>query len=228
MIFFLANHVSRRLIIYSYPDVNIGVCIIEDSEIHAEWLNEKLCEQEEFLVFTIDRLGLLGISSAKLHQPDIVLLDCQLPDITGIEVARKIKAYSTAIKIFALTSHTETAIIERMVADKNIDAIAIKGSDYFENTFLTSIKCVAQGGSFIDPSLLKTVRNSRKIKRLAKLTKRKFEVFIQVNIGNNDEEIARRHKSYSYGANTIRDGITIGTQRVTRPLVSPAEIMALK
>ena len=41
------------------------------------------------------------------------------------------------------------------------------------------------------------------------------------------EEVEQRHDSYSYGANTIRDGITIGTQRVTRLLVSLAEMMAL-
>ncbi len=41
------------------------------------------------------------------------------------------------------------------------------------------------------------------------------------------EDIAQSNESYSYGANTIRDGISIGTQRVTRPLVSPAEIMEM-
>ncbi len=175
---------------HGHPDTKIRIGIIEDSEIHAEWLNEQLCEQEKFSVLSIDHLGRLGIDSAKLHQPNLVLLDFQLPDITGIEVARRIKAYSTDIKTFALTSHTETAIIERIIADKNIDAIAIKGSDYFESTLLTSIKCVARGGSFIDPSLLKAVRNSGKLKGLAQLTKREFEVFIQTSVGKNDQEIA--------------------------------------
>ncbi len=41
------------------------------------------------------------------------------------------------------------------------------------------------------------------------------------------EDIEQSNESYSYGANTIRDGISIGTQRVTRPLVSSAEIMEM-
>ena len=41
------------------------------------------------------------------------------------------------------------------------------------------------------------------------------------------EDIEQSNESYSYGANTIRDGISIGAQRVTRPLVSPAEIMEM-
>lgn len=41
------------------------------------------------------------------------------------------------------------------------------------------------------------------------------------------EDIEQSQESYSYGANTVRDGISIGTQRLTRPLVSPAEVMEL-
>lgn len=41
------------------------------------------------------------------------------------------------------------------------------------------------------------------------------------------EDIEQSMESYSYGANTIRDGISIGTQRVSRPLVSSAEIMEM-
>ena len=42
------------------------------------------------------------------------------------------------------------------------------------------------------------------------------------------EDVEQSNESYSYGANTIRDGISIGTQRMTRPLVSPSEIMEME
>lgn len=41
------------------------------------------------------------------------------------------------------------------------------------------------------------------------------------------EDIEQSSESYSYGSNTIRDGITIGSQRSSRPLVSSAEIMEM-
>lgn len=41
------------------------------------------------------------------------------------------------------------------------------------------------------------------------------------------EDIEQSNESYSYGANAIRDGISVGTHRVTRPLVSAAEIMEM-
>ncbi|STX55681.1 conjugative transfer protein TraD [Legionella beliardensis] len=43
-----------------------------------------------------------------------------------------------------------------------------------------------------------------------------------------EEEIEESRENYSYGANSIRDGISLGSQRVTRPIVSYPQIMELK
>jgi type IV secretory pathway TraG/TraD family ATPase VirD4 len=42
-----------------------------------------------------------------------------------------------------------------------------------------------------------------------------------------DEEIDDTRENYSYGANSIRDGISLGKNRITRPLVTYPEIMGL-
>ncbi len=94
------------------------------------------------------------------------------------------------IKNFALTAHTEISIIERIINDKNIDALAIKGSHYFEVNFLSAIIHVLEGGTYLDPSLLKNLRESKNSNGLDKLTKREFEVFIQSNAGKADDRIA--------------------------------------
>lgn len=43
-----------------------------------------------------------------------------------------------------------------------------------------------------------------------------------------EEEIEESRENYSYGANSIRDGISLGSQRVTRPIVSYPEILELQ
>ncbi|HHT0594799.1 TPA: type IV conjugative transfer system coupling protein TraD [Legionella anisa] len=43
-----------------------------------------------------------------------------------------------------------------------------------------------------------------------------------------EEEIEESRENYSYGANSIRDGISLGSQRVTRPIVAYPEILELK
>lgn len=168
----------------------IKISIIEDSEIHREWLNIELSGNENLQVVSADVTGKKGIESVRAHKPAMVLLDFQLEDMTGLEVSKRIKAYLPEVKMFALTAHTEISIIERIIDDKNIDALAIKGSHYFEENFLSSINYVLAGGSYLDPSLLKKLRESNSLNGLSKLTKREFEVFIQKNSGKADEKIS--------------------------------------
>lgn len=168
----------------------ILISLIEDSEMHIEWLKSQLNNHERFNLVSVDSLGRKGIESIKKYTPDIVLLDFQLIDITGIEVAKRIKHSFSKIKIFAFTAHSDLAIVERMIIDKNIDAIAIKGSQYFENNLLSSIEHVANGDSYLDPSVLKMLRNRKDFDVLNKLTGKEFEVFIHTSSGKNDTKIA--------------------------------------
>lgn len=109
----------------------IKISIIEDSEIHREWLKMKLADEINIdAVVSIDRFGRDGIESVKHYKPDVVLLDFQLEDMTGLEVAKRLKIHDPKIRVFALTAHTEALIIQRIISDKNIDAIAIKGSPW--------------------------------------------------------------------------------------------------
>ncbi len=166
------------------------ISIIEDSEIHRAWLITELSDCDKLEVISSDRFGRKGVESVKYYKPDIVILDFQLEDMTGLEVSKRIKSHNCEIKIFGLTAHTETSIIERIIDDKNIDAIAIKGSYYFETNFLSAITHVINGGAYLDPSLLKSLRESRNSSRLNKLTRREFEIFIQSSSGKSDDKIA--------------------------------------
>ena len=53
---------------------------------------------------------------------------------------------------------------------------------------------------------------------MAKLTSREL----------GEEEVEDTRENYSYGANSIRDGISLGKNRLTRPLVTYPEIMNMK
>jgi len=166
------------------------VSIIEDSAIHREWLKAQIEECNLLEIISVDQTGKSGIESIKRINPQIVLLDFQLADMTGLEVAKRIKAYNEDVKIFMLTAHAEAFIISRIIGDKNIDALAIKGSHYFELNFMAAIKYVLSGGTYLEPSVLDKIRQAKHQIGLSELTKREFELFIQINIGKSDQKIA--------------------------------------
>lgn len=168
----------------------IKISIIEDSEIHTAWLATEIMDDNSLEIVSTDMSGRKGIESVKFHKPDLVILDFQLEDMTGLEVAKRIKMQNETTKIFMLTAHTEISILERIISDKNIDAIAIKGSYYLEENLLIAIKYIAHDGTYLDPSLLKKLRESKNISGLNTLTKREFEIFIQMNTGKPDTRIA--------------------------------------
>jgi DNA-binding NarL/FixJ family response regulator len=168
----------------------IKISIIEDSKIHCEWLKLELRSDETLEIVSSDNLGRQGIESVKKHKPHLILLDFQLQDMTGLEVIKRVKSHHPTVKIFMITAHTESSLIARICQDKQIDALGIKGSRYFEENFLTAVHDIVNNGAYLDPILMKKLREYKNSKGLNFLTKREFEIFVQLNIGKTDFEIA--------------------------------------
>jgi two-component system cell cycle response regulator DivK len=88
----------------SQPSVPRTVLIVEDNELNLKLLNDIL-EYHGYTVFTI-RLGEPALELARQHRPDLILMDIQLPDISGMEATRRLKAneQTRAIPIIAVTA----------------------------------------------------------------------------------------------------------------------------
>lgn len=168
----------------------IPITIIEDSEIHAAWLQETLTEDPRFQIIDWSTTGKAGIEAVKQLNPHLVFLDFQLSDLTGIEIAKRIKSHLPHIKIFMLTAINNLVIIERLIDDKNIDALGIKGSPYLEDHLRLATNHVLAGGHYIDSSLLNKLREANTMPGVRSLTKREFEIFIQLMLGKPDHMIA--------------------------------------
>jgi CheY-like chemotaxis protein len=60
--------------------------------------------------------GLSGVEQALREQPDLVLMDINLPDIDGLEATRRIKKQHPALRIIALTANAMYGDEERCLA----------------------------------------------------------------------------------------------------------------
>jgi len=78
--------------------------IVEDNALNLKLFNDLL----EYHGYTtiVTSLGQAAIELARQHRPDLILLDIQLPDITGMEVAHQLKAgeETRSIPIIAVTA----------------------------------------------------------------------------------------------------------------------------
>src|SRR3954467_5740313 len=77
------------------------VLLIEDDSTTARSL-ELMLKSESFNVYTTD-LGEEGIDLGKLYEYEIVLLDLNLPDVSGFEVLRKLRVSKVKTPILILS-----------------------------------------------------------------------------------------------------------------------------
>ena len=80
------------------------ILIVEDDELNLKLLKDILDFRGYSTVFT--GLGAAAFDLARQHHPDLILLDIQLPDISGEEAARRLKAdeQTRTIPIIAVTA----------------------------------------------------------------------------------------------------------------------------
>ena len=126
------------------------------------------------------------------QQPDLILLDINMPNMNGIEVLQELHERRSKVKVIMLTIHNEGEYILKAV-DIGCAGYVLKDSD--SNMLKKAIYTVYSGESFIQPDLI-PVLNARLIKKeqedeqLEKLTKREIEVLILLSEGLFNKEIA--------------------------------------
>ena len=84
------------------------ILIVEDNELNMKLWNDVLEAQGYALLKTA--LGAQGVRIARERRPDLILLDIRLPDISGFDVARALKADESTrlIPVIALTAFAQT------------------------------------------------------------------------------------------------------------------------
>jgi len=80
------------------------VLIVEDNELNMKLFNDLL---EAFGYNTVKtRDGRVAVAMAREHRPDLIIMDIQLPEISGLEVTRQLKSDPdlAAIPVVAVTA----------------------------------------------------------------------------------------------------------------------------
>lgn len=92
------------------------VLVVEDNDANLYLIQFILRKNGLNVIFAQD--GYTGLEMALTKQPDLVIMDVQLPDINGLEVTRKIREDKRGkkLKIIALTSYAMTGDREKALA----------------------------------------------------------------------------------------------------------------
>lgn len=126
----------------------INVMVVEDQSLVRDALIALLNLDPFINVVAHASDGAQALAQLPSHQVDIVLTDIEMPNLTGLELAQKLK--DSAVKVVIMTTFSRAGYIRRAM---NSDARAFVLKEAPSEYLITTLKKVMQGQKVIDPEL---------------------------------------------------------------------------
>lgn len=84
----------------------ISVLIVDDSVTYRQFLRDALSTDDRIDVVSIASNGLLALPRVRHYKPDFIILDHEMPELTGIETLKEIQKIHPDSKVIMFSSHT--------------------------------------------------------------------------------------------------------------------------
>jgi DNA-binding NarL/FixJ family response regulator len=123
-------------------------------------------------------------------QPDVAVLDCQLPGLSGPEVAREIRRRGLPTRILALSAYRYEHYIRGML---EAGAVGYLLKEEAPEAIVEAVRAAVQGGMYFSPGvadLVKAILEGRR--EIPQLTEREREVLRLMAEGLSNKEIGAR------------------------------------
>ena len=166
--------------------MSVKILIVDDHPLVLEGLKSLLSESEGISVVGTATNAIDAITFLKSNEVDIAFLDINLPDISGIELCKKVKDQFPEVKTLALSTFSERAYVSRMIQN-GASGYLIKSSSKEE--ILEAIEQVQAGGYFMNVNFDQAAATPTP-KTIPFLTRREKEVLILIAEGLTNPQIA--------------------------------------
>jgi DNA-binding NarL/FixJ family response regulator len=155
----------------------IKVLLADDHAVVRAGIRQFLDMAEDITVVAEAEDGEEALNLIEQHQPDVAVLDIQMPKASGIEVARQIRSHRWPIGILILTSYEDDPYIAA-VLKAGANGYVLKTAS--PNEIVDAVRDVYQGKSVLDPIILSKVMAQISMPKTAipiePLTDREMEV----------------------------------------------------
>jgi DNA-binding NarL/FixJ family response regulator len=128
----------------------IRVVLADDHTVVRKGIRDFLEEEDDIQVVAEATTGAEAVALTLEHRPEVAVLDIQMPEMTGIEAARQIKAKIPEVQVLVLTAYDDDPYIFAML-QAGASGYVLKNAPSEE--LIRAVRTVAAGGSALDPTV---------------------------------------------------------------------------
>ncbi|CAM4175355.1 response regulator [Zobellia nedashkovskayae] len=170
----------------------ITIAITDDHQMVVQGIETMLRYEPDMVISYKYNSVATTVEGLSKQQPDILLLDINLPDGNGIDLCKKLIESFPKLKIIALSSFSEIAFVKRILSN-GASGYLLKNTSKEE--LITAFKTVLDGGQYLQKDIQKKLLQSSLGQKKAssfipKLTRREKEVLTAISEELTTNEIA--------------------------------------
>ncbi|MBP7481396.1 MAG: response regulator transcription factor [Lacunisphaera sp.] len=140
----------------------LRILLTDDQSLFREALRTLLTLQPDFDIVAEAENGERALALAKVHKPDVILMDLRMPVMGGVEATRRVMAAVPATKVVVLTTFEEDEeIFEALRAGALGYLLKACSADKLNE----SVRAAAKGASVLEPAV--TARMMAELNRLS-------------------------------------------------------------
>jgi DNA-binding NarL/FixJ family response regulator len=179
-----------------------GILLFEDNTVLRESINSLIDFSDDFVLLGSFENAIQSEEQVKALKPELILMDVDMPGLTGIEAVKRIRKFDEEVHIIMLTVFEESETV--------LNAIFAGASGYLLKKHLTdrlvlSMQEVMNGGAPMSPSVARLVianmHTATASKNKYDLTLREKEILTSLSEGNSYKIIAEK---YFISIDTVR------------------------
>jgi DNA-binding NarL/FixJ family response regulator len=173
----------------------LTVLLVDDHALVRHGFRRILEDDPEIEVVGEASNGEEAVRLAVREKPAVIVMDCAMPGMNGLEATRKILEARPHAAILMLSMHSEDTLV-RQALDAGARGYILKNA--MDLDLANAIKRVAKGEKVLDPQVTRT--GALKGEREGGLTPRELEVLQRIVAGKSNKEIAAE---MNLSANTV-------------------------
>lgn len=173
----------------------ISVLLVDDHSLVRRGFRRMLEDEADIQVVGEASDGLEAVDLARALKPQVIVMDCALPEINGLQATRKILEFAPQTLVLMLSMHTEETWV-RQAIEAGARGYVLKNALDLE--LGPAIRQIVNGETVIDSQI--SVQQNLKGERGAGLTTRELEILQLICDGKSNKEIAAQ---LDLSANTV-------------------------